>query len=46
MSMTHTLNIPYMDNHKVKADQLTWREGQGLSADMIMKVKAEHDTPP
>ena len=37
MSMTHPLNIPYMDNHKVKADQLTWS---------AVKVKAEHDTPP
>ena len=23
------LNIPYMDNQKVKADHLTWCEGQG-----------------
>ena len=29
MCMTHSLHIPYMDNHKVKADQLTQREGQG-----------------
>ena len=33
--MTHTLNIPYMDNHKVKDDQLTQREGQGWSAEMV-----------
>ena len=25
------LNIPYIDNLKVKADQLTWCEGQGLA---------------
>ena len=35
MCMTHPLNIPYMYNHKVKADQLTQREGQGWSADMV-----------
>ena len=35
MYMTHPLNIPYMDNPKVKADQMTQREGQGWSADMV-----------
>ena len=35
MCMTHSLNIPYMDNYMVKADQLTQREGQGWSADMV-----------
>ena len=28
MCMTNPLNIPYMDNPKAKADQLTWREVQ------------------
>ena len=33
--MTHPLNITYMDNPKVKADQLTQREGEGWSTDMV-----------
>ena len=35
MCMTHTLNIPYMDNPKVKVGQLMQREGQGWSADLV-----------
>ena len=35
MCMRHPLNIPYMDNPKVKADQLTQQKGQSWSADMV-----------
>ena len=34
-SMTHPLNIPHKDNHKVKDDQLTQKGGQDWSADMV-----------
>ena len=57
MSIIHPLNIPYMDNCKVKADQMTWCEGQGWAwhhplnihiwkKKDIRKVKVDHLTNP
>ena len=43
--MTHPLDIPYMDNSKVKADQLTQREGQGWSADMVCRSRLSMTHP-
>ena len=39
------LNIPYMDNHKVKADQLTQCWGQSWSADLVWRSRLSMTQP-